>query len=150
MSSNWVSNLDMLAAGGVIDFDAAAYLLDQPSRFVGNPRLENLPLENPSLLPQGTKLKDIPQTDEFNNSSKQPVNNPSWKKWTFGAILTGLIAAGVFTLTKGKIKMPKALSKIKLPDMSKFKTTLKNLGTKTWGYIKQPFVWIANKFKKTP
>ncbi len=150
MSSNWVSNLDMLAAGGVIDFDAAAYLLDQPSRFVGNPSLENLPLENPSLLPQGTKLKDLPQTDEFNRSSKQPTDTPAWKKWTFGAIITGLLAAGVFALTKGKIKMPKVFSKIKLPGMSKIATTLKNFGTKTLGYIKKPFVWIANKFKKTP
>ena len=80
MSSNWVSNLDMLAAGGVIDFDAAAYLLDQPARFVGNPRLENLPLENPSLLPEGTKLKDLPKTDEFNNSGKKVTENPSWEK----------------------------------------------------------------------
>lgn len=150
MSSNWVSNLDMLAAGGVIDFDAAAYLLDQPARFVGNPRLENLPLENPSLLPEGTKLKDLPKTDEFNNSGKKVAENPSWKKWTFGAIAAAIIAGGIFALSKGKIKMPKFTSKIKMPDMTKFKTTMKNIGTKTLGYIKQPFIWIASKFKKKP
>lgn len=70
MSSNWVSNLDMLAAGGVVDFDAAAYLLDQPARYVGNPQIEGLPLENPSLLPQGVKLKDVPQMDEYSGSNK--------------------------------------------------------------------------------
>ena len=110
MSSNWVSNLDMLAAGGVIDFDAAAYLLDQPARYVGNPQIEGLPLENPSLLPQGVKLKDVPQMDEYSGSNKKPSASTSWKKWTFGGLVTTLIGAGAFALFKGKIPFVEHLS----------------------------------------
>ena len=72
MYSNWVNVLDNLAAGGVIDFDAPAYLLDQPARYVGHPKFAEV------------------------------------------------------------------------------KTTLKNIGSKAWNFIKKPFVWIANKFNKTP
>ena len=118
MSSNWVSNLDMLAAGGVVDFDAAAYLLDQPARYVGNPQIEGLPLENPSLLPQGVKLKDVPQMDEYSGSNKKPSASTSWKKWAFGGLVTTLIGAGAFALF----------------------TAL--------NYIKKPFTWIASKIKK--
>lgn len=137
MSSNWVSNLDMLAAGGVIDFDAASYLLDQPARFVGNPQIERLPLENPALLPEGVRLKDLPQADEFAQAPKDRnlVETPKWKKWALGGIIAAGIGAGFFAITKGKLKMP---------DM----TSVKNFGNTVLTYIKKPFEWIANKFKK--
>lgn len=144
MSSNWVSNLDMLAAGGVIDFDAAAYLLDQPARYVGNPQIEGLPLENPSLLPQGVKLKDVPQIDEYSGSNKKPSASTSWKKWTFGGLVTTLIGAGAFALFKGKIPF---LGKI-ASGASKITSSAKGLGATALNYIKKPFTWIASKIKK--
>lgn len=157
MDSNWVNSLDMLAAGGVIDFDAPAYLLDQSPRYVGNPKVESLPLENPSLLPDGVKLKDVPSIDEYNGKGNV-VDNPTWKKVLFGALVIGGVALGLGMLMKhGKIKMPAFfskmkkpafLSKIKMPDMSKFGTTMKNFGKKILNFIKKPFVWIKTKFKK--
>ena len=41
MSCNWAGNLDMLAQNGVIDFDAASYIMGQPLRYVGNPAHPN-------------------------------------------------------------------------------------------------------------
>ena len=137
MSSNWAYSLDSLAAGGVIDFDATAYILDKPARFVGNPRMEDLPITDLSLLPEGTKLKELPQFDSYND--KKLVQNPGWKKWAFGTIAAAGIGGAIYALTKGKIKIPKVNTQ-----------SLKNIATTTMNYIKKPFVWIANKFKKTP
>lgn len=148
MSSDWILALDSLASGGVIDFDAPAYLLDQPARYVGHPSMEKLPNEI-SLLPEGTKMKEQPKHDGFHHPDEGMVQTPAWKKWTFGAILTALIggAAGAILLKKGKIKLPK---NIKMPDMTKFKASMKNAGSIILKYIKMPFVWIGSKFKKTP
>lgn len=137
MSLDWVYPLDACAASGVLDYDAAADLLDQPSRFVGNPRFENLPTINTSLLPDGTKMKEGPKTDVFGNPNKNLVENPSWKKWLFGVLTTAAIGAGIFGLSKGKLK---------LPNMTK----LKSFGANICNVIKKPFVYIASKFKKTP
>lgn len=137
MSSNWGYSLDSLAAGGVIDFDATAYILDKPARFVGNPKFEDLPMTDLSLLPEGVKLKDLPEVDNYNNKSL--VHNPDWKKWTFGALAAAGIGGALYALTKGKLKIPKLNMQ-----------GIKNLATTTWNYIKKPFVWIANKLKKTP
>ena len=144
MSSNWVSNLDMLAAGGVIDFDAPAYLLDQPARYVGNPQIEGLPLENPSLLPQGVKLKDVPQMDEYSGSNRKPSAGTSWEKWTFAGLVTTLLGAGAFALFKGKIPF---LGKI-ASRASSLGSSAKGLGSTVWSYIKKPFSFIASKIKK--
>ncbi len=149
MSSNWVLALDSLASNGVIDFDAPAYLLDKPARYVGNPPMERLPNEL-SLLPEGTTIKQQPQKDSFNNpDNNNMVQNPAWKKWALGAILTTLIGGtiGAVLLKKGKIKLPK---NFKMPDMTRIKTNLKNVGSTILTYIKKPFIWIGNKFKKTP
>ena len=69
------------------------------------------------------------------------INNPTWKKWAFGALATlGVGTAVVAGLaSKGKIKLPK---------MSGIGTSLKNFGTKIWNFIKKPFVYIASKFHK--
>lgn len=144
MYSNWVSDLDMLASSGVINFDAPAYLLDQPARYVGNPNFESLPMTNPSLLPEGTKMKDQPKSDGFNNADKNLIQNPSWKKWTFGAIAAAAVAGGIYAVSKGKIKIPN----FKNFSMAKAGTAIKNFGTKAIDYIKKPFIWIANKCKK--
>ncbi len=147
MSSDWILALDSLASGGVIDFDAPAYLLDKPARYVGHPHLEHLPNEI-SLLPEGTKMKEQPKHDNFHHQEEGMVQNPAWKKWTLGAIITALIGGtvGAVLLKKGKFKLSKNL---KLPDMTKIKTSMKNLAKTTWTYIKKPFIWIGNKFKKT-
>ncbi len=139
MSLDWVYPLDACAASGILDYDAAADILGQPARYVGNPKFKDLPTINTSLLPDGTNLKNSPQADEFNNSNRNIVENPGWKKWLFGGLAVGAIAA--LLLSKGKIK---------LPDMSKITTTLKTAGTKVFDFIKKTFVYIANKFKKTP
>lgn len=148
MSSDWILALDSLASGGVIDFDAPAYLLDKPARYVGHPPLEKLPNEI-SLLPEGTKMKEQPQHDGFEHPEEGMAKNPAWKKWTLGVLLTGLIGGGIgaILLKKGKIKLPK---KLKLPNMSNVKTSIKNLATTAWTYIKKPFIWLGHKFKKTP
>lgn len=160
--TNWITPLDACAAGGVLDYDAAAYLIDQPARFVGHPQLESLPsTETPLLLPPNTKIKGELKEDCFGAPSSL-INNPSWKKWLFGGLIAGGI--GFLALGKlgklGKIFKPKAAtasvgttaagagSKIKMPDFSKFGTAIKNFAKKIWGYIKKPFEFIIGKFKK--
>lgn len=140
MSSDWIAALDACAAGGVLDYDAASDIMDQPARFVGHPDFNTMP----TLLPPGTKIKSNPQTDEFNNSNV--VKNPAWKKWTFGAIIATLIGGGILAslVSKGKIKMPKNL---KMPDMTNFKTSAKNFGQTVLNCIKKPFVYLKNKLK---
>jgi hypothetical protein len=138
MGSNWVNALDNCAAGGVLDFDAAAWLIDQPERFVGNPKMEGLPpIQQPLLLPPGIKMQGQLNEDQFDSKSNL-VQNPLWKKILFGALAIGGTIAGIIALVKfgrgGKTT-------------GSFGETLKNLGESTWNIIKTPFTWIANKFK---
>ena len=93
MSCNWAGNLDMLAQNGVIDFDAASYIMGQPLRYVGNPT-------NPSPFngqpPTMTNLNQ-PKIDEFKinnqqNQGGQPSSIPTWKKVAFGALAIGGLA----------------------------------------------------------
>ncbi len=125
MSSNWIGAMDGLAAGGVIDFDAAAFLLDQKPRYIGNPQLERLPLE-PDLLPPGVKLKDIPKFDEFSKEDNI-VQNPAWKKWLFGGLVfSALTGIGIAIATKGKgIKLSEIGQKIKNFDWKALKNKIK-------------------------
>ena len=145
MSSNWVSAFDMLAAGGVIDFDAPAYVLGEQPRYAGHPNLEQLPTLNP-MLPKGTKLKDITDKDLFEKTNDgKLIHNPKWKKFLFGAIaVVGTVAALIF----GK-KAYSAIKSMKMPKIEFVKfDKFKDLWTKTWAGIKKPFVWVTNKFKK--
>lgn len=139
MSIDWVYPLDVCAANGILDYDAAADILDQPARFVGNPKLQDLPPINIALLPEGTKMKEQPKSDEFEKPNNDLVKNPGWKKWLFGGLTATAVAIGTVAILAKK-------GKIKLPDMTK----LKSFGTKVWNFIKKPFVYIASKFKKTP
>ena len=121
MSSNWIGALDGLAAGGVIDFDAPAFILDQKPRYMGHPQFERLPLE-PDLLPPGVKLKDVPQFDEFSKDDKL-VQNPRWKKWLFGGLLVSGLAGLGIAIARGKgIKMPKIFAKGGKFDFAKLKS----------------------------
>jgi len=109
MDSNWIIPLDALAAGGVIDFDAPAFLLDQKPRYVGHPEMERLPMTISPVLPEGIKLKDVPQTDILEKSEdKNLIGNPSWKKVLFGILAaTGVIFGGYKIMKAKGIKMPK-------------------------------------------
>ena len=96
MSCNWAGNLDMLAQNGVIDFDAASYIMDKSPRYVGNP---SHPSPFNGQPPTMTNLNQ-PKIDEFNmNSDKKDVAKPSsWKKWAFGALALGGLIFGGFKL----------------------------------------------------
>ena len=78
MSCNWAGNLDMLAQNGVIDFDAASYIMGQPLRYVGNPAHPNPFNGQPPTM---TNLQQ-PNIDEFKpqtDKDKSP-KLPMWKK----------------------------------------------------------------------
>jgi len=129
--SDMVYALDSLAAAGVIDFDAPAFIFDQPSRYVGHPDMEKLPLSNPIYLPENIKLKDVPSMDEFTKENGNLNETPSWKKWLFGGTIAAVLCVGIYTFTKGKIKLG--------PNMSKVKTSAGNLWNKIKSFVKKPF-----------
>ena len=141
MSSNWISPLEMCAAGGVLDYDAAADLLDLPQRFAGHPQIAEIPaMHRPLLLPPNPKINGVLSQDCYGSPSNLE-KNPSWKKWLFGA----LVAVGALALLFGK----KGKSgKVKMPDFSKAGEAVKNFGSKVWNAVKKPFEYIAGKLKK--
>ena len=73
MYSNWVNVLDNLAAGGVIDFGAPAYLLDQPARYVGHPKFADLPL--------GVPLSISALNSEPVSTWGKPKNSANFEVW---------------------------------------------------------------------
>ena len=138
MSLDWVFPLDALAAGGVIDFDAPAFILDKPARYVGSPRFEDiLNIDNTSLLPKETKIKEQPKIDGFVSEGGNIVKNPSWKKRLTGCVVGTAVVSLILGILSKK-------GKIKLPDMHKIKAVMKNICL----YFKKPFSWLAGKFKK--
>ena len=140
MSSNWINALDNCAAAGVLDFDAAAWLVDQPQRFVGSPSMEAVPpIRQPLLLPPGIKMKGQLKEDQFSAESGF-IQNPTWKKVLFEALAIGATVASIFAFKKLHLG-----SKI-----SSAGKLFKKIARKTWNYIKAPFTWIAKKFKSKP
>jgi len=153
MNSDWTYALDMCAAHGIIDYDAAADILGQKPRFVGHPKMSELPSLSPMYLPEDTKMKEAPLNDEFVKPDDNLVQNPKWKKVLLGTIAVAGIGAGIITLlaSKGKIKLPKInLKNIKMPDFSKMKTSVANGAKTVWNYIKKPFIYLANLIKRKP
>lgn len=150
MNSDWSYAIDMCAASGILNYDAAADILGQKPRFVGNPKMSEIEGISPVYLPEGTKMKDPLSEDGFEkleeNDDKNLVQNPTWKKVLIGGITALGIGAGLFALFKGKLKMPK-FSKI---NFDSIKNSVVNVGKKAWGYIKKPFVYIMNLIKKKP
>lgn len=169
MDRNWILAMDNLAAGGVIDFDAASYLLDKPARFVGHPDRESIPLGDINYLPKGIKLKDVPRIDGFEHSEDKPlIHNSTWKKLLVGGVLgLGAIIGGIYanTITKkvkkhgfynilkiiyfknkknifSKIKFPK----IKFPKIKSLKAKLPKFN-KIGRYIKVNFAKINKSIK---
>ena len=136
MGSNWINALDNCAAGGVLDFDAAAWIIDQPQRFVGNPNMESLPpIRQPLLLPPGIKMQGQLNEDQFNPQSNV-VQNPLWKKILFGALAIGGTVAAIF-----------AFKKVKVSSFKDACDLFKTISQKTWNAVKSPFEWAINKFK---
>ncbi len=128
MYSNWIGAMDALAANGVIDFDAPAFILDKSPRYIGHPSLERLPLE-PTYLPPGIKMKDVAQSDEFGND-KNLVKNPGWKKWLVGGTIVATLAGLAITIaTRGKNK-PQLFGKDGIIDFSKIIDKIKNFKIK--------------------
>lgn len=154
MASDWTYALDMCAANGIIDYDAAADILGQKPRFVGHPKLSELPPVSPMYLPEDTKMKSSPLSDEFVKPDDSGyIQNPTWKKVLMGVITAVGIGAGIaaILLGKGKFKLPKInLKNIKMPDMSKFKNGAKNIFTHVCDFFKKGVSHIANLLKKKP
>lgn len=120
--NNWAFNLDMLAQNGVIDFDAPAYIRGTKPRYAGNP-------VNPSpfsdYVPKGDNLKP---TEKDGFSDTNPVKNPGWKKWLFGALAVGALAVGGY----------------------KFKNKLIPFAKNGWNKVANAFKWQGIKnFCKT-
>lgn len=104
MFGNLGFNADMLAQNKVLDFDAAAYLMDTAPRYIGNPTGPTAPfvMPNQSNPIPDAKLPQQPQIDEFQKQSEDKLNMPkvaSWKKWAFGALAIG---TAIFAATKFK------------------------------------------------
>ena len=158
MSSNWVNNLDMLAQNGVLDFDAASFVMGQTPRYVGKPMMPPSPYVG--KVPPA-KVFNQPEIDEFkkqkNELPKQDkkdgsfIHNPSWKKWAFGALaLGGIVLVGFNAKTIAKwTKNLFTGKKFKTPKWSSIKDfcsdkweVFKNFCSKCWnklkGFIKKP------------
>ena len=155
MSCNWAGNLDMLAQNGVIDFDAASYVMGQPLRYVGNPANPNPFNGQPPTM---TNLSQ-PQIDEFKmNSDRKDIAKPSsWKKWAFGALALGGLIFGGFKLKSKLVPLAKnAWSKVGFKStgnwISKKAKSVGNFFKKGWnfagGYLKKGWQATCNFFQK--
>ena len=117
MNTSWVTNCDMLADAGIIDFDAAAYITGTKPRYYGSPNVPVYQLP-PLNSPQ-------PSQDEFKPSSSTTtdnnlVKNPLWKKVLFSVLAAGGLIWGFKKISN-------------LPAMCK------NLGNKIVNFFKNPF-----------
>ncbi len=129
MGIGWANNLDLLAQSGVLDFDAPAYVLGQPPRYVGNLGPVNPLNDNPPRVPGFEQ----PQVDEFKPSKNNNlVKTPAWKKWLFG-----LVAAGALIFTGFKFK-------------SKIVPFVKNASSKVGNFFSNGWKKFTGIFKKKP
>ncbi len=119
MTENWVTNLDMLAANGVLDYDGAAYLRGTPPRYIGNPALRTYPQPLP---PTNVTLPQAPAQDTFTPADKPLIENPSWKK-----VLFALVGGATLIYSAIKLKGTKPIKWIG--------KQLNNL----WNWVKKPF-----------
>lgn len=117
MIQNWVADVDLLAANGIIDYDGAAYIHGKPPRYVGNPAFRVVP------PPMGVGMMQPPLTqDTFNPADKPLIENPGWKKLLFTFLAGGLLMYGG----------------IKFKGSKPMKWMGKQL-TNCWDWIKKPF-----------
>ena len=147
MSQNWVTNLDLCAMNGIIDYDGGAYLRGLPPRYVGNPRNAVPPMcpppgGKPAIPPQAPIIDelDLSQKSKEQKQEKElPVqkSKPIWKKLLFAGITIGSI---IFLGVKFKnTKLVKAISK---PFKKPFNAVKKGLN-KFWKWITKPFTRTA-------
>lgn len=109
-------SLDSLSSGGVIDFDADAFVKGTTPRFVGNPEGNiSLPFEQP-LIPQqygiapGEKLKGEPLKDAFISHEKEK-SAPTLSEILTGGLVAALALFGglkIHSILKGKKEATKA------------------------------------------
>ncbi len=155
MSSNWASNLDMLAQNGVLDFDAASFVTGQAPRYVGAPSLPPSPYVGPPLPPAPALSQ--PQVDEFHQKkakiptkeeqNKDYIKNPTWKKLLFGALAIGAVSVGIVKL-KSLNKLTKNLfNKISFKSAKKF---IVDKGKIVSDFFKNGWNKFTNLFKKKP
>jgi hypothetical protein len=111
MDTGWVNALDACASAGIIEYDAPADILGQKPRYVGSPKMNEIPTK---ILTEDIKIKTSPDKDEFQSHGDNLVQNPKWKKVLFGILVVGsVVGTTLFALFKmGKIKLPKFLKKI--------------------------------------
>lgn len=125
MSSNWVANLDLLSANGILDYDAAAYLRGTPPRYIGNPSIRTSPQP---IYPTATGVALPPplQGDSYNDKNTEEKDslykNPTWKKVLFAVVTTGALIWGGYKLRNSKLG-------------NWVKTKMSNL----WNWVKKPF-----------
>lgn len=118
MSTDWVTAMDMCASAGIINYDAPAAILGQPSRYMGHPDFTTLPTLH------------APLPSEYDTYNGNIVRPSSRKRKAFNTLLAVGGIAGVLALIKnGKLNL----------------TTIKNFAKGTYNIVKKPFVWIANK-----
>lgn len=128
MTSNWASNLDMLAQNGVLDFDAPSFVTGQAPRYVGAPSLPPSPYVGPPL-PPAPNLRQ-PQVDEFHqektkipskkDENKDYVKNPAWKKWVFGALAVATLGVGIWKFKSMTKWVKNTFNKISWKSTKKF------------------------------
>lgn len=105
-----MGSLDNLAANGVIDFDAEAYVKGLPPRFFGHQeRYIGLPGEMPLMaeppiygVHPGAHLSGHPGKDGFESHEIEEGGNPSWKKALMTVLISGLAVIGAVKY-RGKI-----------------------------------------------
>ena len=74
MDSSWSYAIDMSAASGLLDYDAAASITGQKARFVGNPKMSDLD-DKPLYLPKKLNFNATsPEADEFQKESDEKGN----------------------------------------------------------------------------
>lgn len=139
MNSDWVMALDNLAASGVIDYDAPAFLLGKKARYVGNPQYETVPMLPPVHLLPDVKMKDVPPADTYDRPEDKPITEPaSWKKWLMGGIIAALAVAGALKLLVYTGKIPADWYSA---------ANLKNYGSQALDWTKNAWGKLVTKIK---
>ena len=146
MSCNWAGNLDMLAQNGVIDFDAASYVMGQKPRYVGNPAHPN-PFngQTPSIpnLQQPEIDEFRPQGQSQDKSSKLPL----WKKIAFGVLVVGTLGFGIYKFKSIGSWCKKLIGKINFKNVKDF---ISNSATSVGKFFKNGWNKFTGLFKKKP
>lgn len=119
-----LSSIDNLAANGILNFDADAYVKGTPARYVGKPPgySVDLPFDQPLMSPfgmypgamySGPIMAGQPSADAF--IAKKHEKPFTTKEIVLGALAVG---AGALIISKSKSAVA-ALKKIKLPSIFK-------------------------------